>query len=73
MMVKIIQARQKCMDVIKSLVHISEIPKLKQVKLNIIAPKNSKENWAVRKAKEMKISIQEKQVKEMKISIQEQQ
>ena len=72
MMVKIIQARQKCMDVIKSLVHISEIPKLKQVKLNIIAPKNSKENWAVRKAKEMKI-IQEKQVKEMKISIQEQQ
>jgi DNA polymerase elongation subunit (family B) len=38
MMVKLIQQKQKCLDVIKSLVPLSEVPKLRPVKLNIITP-----------------------------------
>lgn len=38
MMVKLIQQKQKCMDQIKTLVHYSEIPKLRPAKLNIITP-----------------------------------
>lgn len=38
MMVKLIQAKQKYLDVIKSFVHISQIPKLRPAKLNIIVP-----------------------------------
>jgi DNA polymerase delta subunit 1 len=38
MMVKLIQQKQKCMDVIKSLVPVSEIPKLRPAKLNVITP-----------------------------------
>ena len=37
-MVKLIQLKQKCMDVIKSLVPLSEIPKIRPAKLNIITP-----------------------------------
>jgi DNA polymerase elongation subunit (family B) len=53
MMVKIIQAREKCMKQIRSLVHISEIPKVRPVKLNIVKPGHNlpmKERWAVQKA-----------------------
>jgi len=41
MMVKIIQAKQKCFDVIKSLVPLDQVPKLKNVRLNIVKPTNS--------------------------------
>ena len=60
MMVKIIQARQKCMEVIKSLVPLSDVPKLKKVKLNIVVNNNIDPNnqdikriWAIRKAQEI--------------------
>ena len=38
MMVKLIQQKQKCMDVINSLVPLSDVPKLRPAKLNIITP-----------------------------------
>lgn len=38
MMIKLIQQKQKCMDTIKSLVHVSEIPKIRPAKLKIITP-----------------------------------
>jgi len=38
MMVKLIQQKQKCMDVVKNLVTVDKIPKLRPAKLNIIVP-----------------------------------
>jgi len=38
MMVKLIQQKQKCMDVIKSLVPLDQVAKVRPCKLNIVAP-----------------------------------
>ena len=38
MMVKLIQQKQRCMDVIKTLVPLSDVPKLRPAKLEIITP-----------------------------------
>ena len=65
MMVKLIQQKQKCMDVIKSLVPISEIAKLRPAKLNIITPtlgmskQEITDQWIKNKTSQMRIISQQ--------------
>lgn len=64
MMVKLIQQKQKCMNVIKSLVPLDQIPKLRPAKLNIITPtlgmtkQQVADQWIKTKTARMKVVSQ---------------
>lgn len=61
MMVKLIQQKQKCMNVIKSLVSLEEIPKIRPAKLEIVTPdlgmtkQQVADRWIRSKTTQMKI------------------
>lgn len=60
MMLKLIQQKRKCTDVIKTLVPVSEVPKIRPVKLNIIVPslgtnkQQLADDWIKKKTSEMR-------------------
>lgn len=60
MMVKLIQQKQNCMNVIKSMVPLEQIPKIRPARLNIITPnlgmtqQQIADNWIKQKTQQMK-------------------
>ena len=61
MMVKLIQQKQKCMDVIKSLVPLDQVAKLRPCQINIVTPtlnmtkQQVADTWIIQRAAKLRL------------------